>query len=255
MKSTIAVLLGLGLVTGMVAGPARTALGQQTPKKTGADDPKEILQKVAAALQEVKFVQYDARYTATGWITAHVPNIEGSAALGEPFQYDIARFRAEVKMTPHQSEETIELTAGCDGDLFFLIDPKTKMVYADIDEAVLGTHQRNVQRLLMREFVTKEPLADVLKAEKLELKETVQVGDETCYQIHVPLSDTRGITWFVSKKDWLPRRVDRLYQNPEGGEGSTRLVLTNLVTRTTFSAEPFKVIVPQGFTRTDDFAP
>ena len=200
-------------------------------------------------------MQYDAHYSATGWITAHVPQIEGCAVLGEPSQYDIVRLRTEVKMTPPKSEEMIALTAGCDGDLFFLIDPKVKMVYADIDEAVLGTQQRNVQRLLMREFVTKEPLADVLKAEKPELKETGQVGDETCYQIHVSLSDTRGITWFVSKKGWLPRRVDRLYQNPEKEEGSTRLVLTNVIARATFSIEPFKAIVPHGFTRRDDFAP
>ncbi len=56
---------------------------------------------------------------------------------------------------------------------------KTKTVYADMDEAVLGTHSRNVQRVLLGEFVAKEPRAEDLKAEKVELKEAVEIGVDT----------------------------------------------------------------------------
>lgn len=253
MNRMLRVMLGGCLAAAFVIAGTEPAGGGPPEPEPGSA--MEILKKSEAALRQVKLARYQAQYEGTGWVKQYVADIEGSALLGEPSKYDITRFRCEVKLTPPKSSETLELTVGCDGDLFFLIDPQAKMVYADIDQAVLGAQQRNVQRVLLQDFVAKEPLADDLKAEKVELKEATKVGDEVCYQIHVTRSETQEVNWFVSKKDWLPRRVDRVYKNPQGEQGTTRLVITNLVAESTFRAAPFKLNVPDGFTKTDEFAP
>ena len=255
MRQMIPFILGLCMATGAVADQTDKTPASADKPKAASSEPREILEKAQAALEQVKQARYTARYHGEGWVTQYVATVEGSAMLGEMSEHEIARFRCDVKLTPPKSKETMQLTAGSDGDLFFLIDPKTKTVYADMDDAVLGTHSSNAQRLLIRDFVSKEPLAEELDGKPLELKEDVNVGGETCYQVYVAISESRGITWFISRKDWLPRRVDRVYKDPEQGEGSTRLVLTDLVVGTTCDVEQFKLTVPPGFTRTDDFAP
>ena len=226
-----------------------------TAAKAGAADPMEILKKAEGALKKVKQVRYKAQYKGTEWVTAFVPSLEGTAMLGEPSEYDVPRFRCEVKLTLKGATEAIELSAGSDGDLYYLIDPGKKIVYADMDEAVLGTHQRNLQRVLLRDFVAKEPLAEDLKAEKVELLGTEEVGGEQCQKVHITRSETQGVIWYVSQKDWLPRRIDRLYKNQQGEQGSTQLVLTDLVVEPKLNAKLFELTVPKGFTKTDEFAP
>lgn len=248
-------LLGLCVACAAVAG--RTAFaGDENGKATATGvEAKKILEKTAAALEKVKFVAYNAKYQGVAWIRDHVADVEGSVLLGEPSEYDIQRFRCEVKLTPQKSEETFELTAGSDGDLYYLIDQANKTVYADIDAAVLGTHDRNLQRVLMRPFVAKDPLSDELKAEEVELLETTVISGEPCQQVRITVSESRHTVWFVSKRDWLPRRVDRFYKNGKGEIGSTQLAISDLVAESKFKLGPFKLTVPQGFTKTDEFAP
>jgi outer membrane lipoprotein-sorting protein len=250
-------LLGVALVVTPCAfsgEPEQKGAGS-TAANAEAANPKEILKKAEAALKKVKQVRYKAEYKGTEWVTAFVPSLEGTAMLGEPSQHDIARFRCEVKLTPRGESEAIELSAGSDGDLYYLIDPAKKMVFADIDEAVLGKQQRNLQRVLLRDFVAKEPLAEDLKAEKVELLGTEDVGGEPCHKVRVTRSETQRVVWYLSQKDWLPRRVVRLYKNQQGEEGSTQLLLTDLVAEPKLNAKKFELTVPKGFTKTDEFAP
>jgi outer membrane lipoprotein-sorting protein len=239
----------------VVDGRAAYAGDESDKASVAADKAKEILGKTAAALEKIRFARYEGNYKGIGWATEYVPRIEGSVALGEPSEYDIERFYCKVKLTPQKSEDTLELTAGSDGDIYFLVDQATKTVYADMDEAVLGPQSRNIQRILMRPFVAKEPLADDLKAEKVELMEPTVVAGEDCHQVRVTRSESQDVVWFVSKKDWLPRRVDRHYKNDKGEIGTTQLVLAKLTAETTFKPAPFQLKVPKGFTKTDEFAP
>jgi hypothetical protein len=255
MRQVIPFVLGLCMAAGALANQTDTTSSGAEEPKVGSPEPRAVLEKAQAAFQGVKQARYSAQYQGDGWVAEYVAKVEGTAMLGEASQHDIARFRCEVELTPPKSKETISLTAGSDGDLFFLMDPQTKTVYADIDDAVLGTHGRNVRRLLLREFVVKEPLAEELEGKPIERREDVDVGGEMCYQVYVAISESRGTIWFISHKDWLPRRVDRLYKDPKQGEGSTRLVLTDLVVSTTCEVEQFKLTIPSGFTRSDDFAP
>ena len=256
MKWMMPCVLGLCIAAGVVEGRTGYA-GTESSDKTNATpgDAREMLRKAEAALEKVRFVRYEGTYKGTGWARQYVAGIEGSAMLGEPSEYDIARFRCEVKLTPPKSEDMVELTAGSDGDLYYLIDVATKTVYADMDVAVLGKHHGQIRRILMLPFVTEDPLTDDLKAEKIELMDPAVVAGEACHQVRVTRSETQQVVWFVSKKDWLPRRVDRFYKNEEGEIGSTQLLLSDVAAESTFTLEPFKLKVPEGFTKTDEFAP
>lgn len=225
--------------------------------KTGAEltNGREILKKAGEAVKKVKLVSYKADYQGTKWVTQHVPAVTGTAILGEQSKWEIPSFFCKVKLQKYGSEETKELTAGSDGDLYFLIDPTTKMAHVDMDEAVLGSENRNIQRVLMREFSQPDPFAELLEAESIELKGTAKIGDEECYEINVKTERPPELLWYFSKKDSLPRKVVRIYKNPEGEEGTTELAVFDLVVNPKLDKDPFKLVVPPGYTKTDEFAP
>ena len=252
----IAVFLS-ALSPGLCAGQ-QEAEPQNTPEsavKAETTKAKEILKQAQDALKKTKVVHYEGKYEGTGWVRQYVPNIEGTAVVGEASEYNLVRFNCQAKLTPAGSEETVELAAGCDGELYFLTDHKLKIVYADIDEAVLGSHAQDLRRLLLPEFTTDEPLKTELAAEDVQLKEPVEVDGITCHQILITFPRGRRTVWYISQQDSMPRRVDRFYPNPQQGEASTSFILTRLRAESKLTLEPFKVKVPEGYTRTDDFPP
>ena len=225
--------------------------------KTGAELTKgrEILKKAGEAVKKVKLVSYKADYQGTKWVTQYVPAVTGTAILGEQSKWEIPSFFCKVKLQKYGSEETKEFTAGSDGDLYFVIDPSTKMAHEDMDEAVLGSENRNIQRVLMREFSQPESFAELLEAESIELKGTVKIGDEECYEVNVKTERPPELLWYFSKRDSLPRKVVRIYKNPEGEEGTTELTVFDLAVNPKLDKDPFKLVVPPGYTKTDEFAP
>jgi hypothetical protein len=255
MKRTMLPAAGVFIVTALAMGNMAGAADGGGQDAAPSSEAKAILKKSAAALEKVKVVRYRGKYEGTGWVKALVADVEGHAALGAPSEHDVPRFRCEVKLTPPNAEETLTFTAGADGDLYYLVDPEKKTVYADMDDAVMGSQQRNIQRVLLPDFVAEKPLEAHLAAENVQLAETVEVGGEACHQVRVIQSEEREVVWFISTSDYLPRRVDRVYRNPERGEGMTRLVITELKASPTPDTALFKLSVPAGYARTDDFAP
>ncbi|UCG34194.1 MAG: DUF2092 domain-containing protein [Phycisphaerales bacterium] len=255
MKRLILATLILGLLgISAPAGQDKQATDAKIDDMKSAEA-KNILEKSRAALEQVRMARYDAKYKGTTWITAYVPAIEGSVVVGEPSEYDVTRFWCDVKLTPIGSEEVLKLTAGSDGDMYYVIDHQTKTAHADIDPAVMGSRPRDPRRVVVNTFVSKDPLQQELEAEKIELKEDAEVGGEPCHQILVTYGETQQGLWFVSKNDCLPRRVVRVYKNEAGEEGTTELELTNLKTDTKLDTAPFELKVPEGYAQSDDFAP
>lgn len=222
-------------------------------------DPVEILRRSASALKAAMTVRYDAVFMGTGWIKQHVPHISGKAFVGPTAEYDVPRFLSELEIRDNDSEEVSRFTIGCNGDEYFLIDPKTKSVHRDMDPIVMGTNSRNLQRLVVKEFSAKEPLKDELGAKETTLDGSTTIGGEPCYEVRVTLEDgsPKAVVWSISKKDYLPRRVIRIYAGrPEGADdGTTDITMTNLVASPNFAEGQFALSLPAGFTETDDIAP
>ncbi len=251
MKRMMSILLSLLMASAAVAGDTDS-------KKSKSADGRAILAKAVAALKKVKRVSYRADYTATGWVAPFVATVQGTAVMGEQSKWEIDRFRCEVKLQKPNSSETLEFAAGSDGEVFFLVDSKTKTAYEDMDPAVLGSNGRDIQRVLMGVFSAPEPFSDELEAESIESTGTETAGGEECYKIRVKTDTPPELVWFLSKKDYLPRRVLRIYpnrQDPEGEDGTTQLTISDLAVNPKFETDPFTLVLPEGFRKTDDFAP
>ena len=236
---------------------ATLAAGQDAAKKSGdLTDPIEILKKADAACKAVDYVQYTATVKGEGAAESLVPKMSGTVVLKGWNNGRAAQFRIEAKVERPGSSDVSEVTVGSDAKTYFVINSKEKKVYEDIDPAVVGSTGRTVGLLTMAEYVHPEPFSDEIKATKQELKGSTKVGDEDCYEIHVTYTDAgQEATWFFSKKDFLPRRADRFRKMPTGETGSSQLIVTKLTVDPKLDKDPFKLVVPEGFTKIDDFAP
>ncbi len=251
MKATIRAMMILGMFGAVAAG-------QDAAKKPGdLTDPVEILKKADDACKTVEFIQYTASIQGSGAAESRTGKASGTVTLkGRKTGGGAEQARYEAKVQQPGSSETNEITVGSDGKTYFLINFKEKKVYEDIDPQVVGTTGRGVRALTMQEYMHPEPYSDEIKAKKQELKGSAKVGEEDCYEVDVQYSQ-EGVeaTWFFSKKDFLPRRVDRRFQSPTGEKGGSQLIVTKLTLNPKIDKDPFKLVVPEGFTKIDDFAP
>lgn len=242
--STIVVTLIVGLM------PSAACAGDQP-----ANEAKQLLLKSRAAIRQAKVVSYQAEYGATGYIKKWVKDVRGKVLVGEKAKYEVPRFLLDITMPGDEDAEPDHYTVGCNGDEYFLVDAKTKTVYVDLDPAVLGSNSRAFQRVILPEFGDENAFEDELEAEHLELGEAESVAGEDCAVVRVKNESPPDIVWWISQKDHLPRRVRRLYKDDEDGEGTTELTLSALVVNPKVTDAPFRVRVPDGFKKTDDFAP
>jgi len=216
----------------------------------------EILKKADAAVKSLRLVQYKATARGLGADEARSPIAEGKAVLSGWQNLGPAKYRYEVKVKRPGSDEATEYTAGCDGDNTYLIDPGKKIVYVDMDPAVLGSAARLVRTISVGKLVNPEGFADELKAEKIELNGSTKVDDLDCYQVHVTYGAESGDgTWSIAKTDFLPRRIIRNFPRPNGEKGGREVVLADVKTNPPLDKDPFLLIVPEGYTKTDEFAP
>ena len=109
---------------------------------------------------------------------------------------------------------------------------------------------------MMREFVVPEPFGDEIRGLSQTLRGTKKIGEEDCYEIAVAYADAvQEAVWCFSKKDFLPRAVQRFMPLPNGKRGGEEWVLTNLVVDPELTEDAFAFKLPSGYQRTEGFAP
>ena len=99
------------------------------------------------------------------------------------------------------------------------------------------------------------PFTDELTGQKALLLGTETVGGEVCDHVLVVYAKGQEAEWYFSKRDNLPRRVDRIVKNAEGATAKRIRTITNLVVDPQLPDDTFKVKVPEGFEKTDNLAP
>lgn len=249
MKSTLCLLVGLALASSVAYADEKKA-GELT-------DPVEILKKVDAAAKAVKSVRYDVTYEADGAGASRMSKLQGSVvesgfSRGAPEKYLI-----DVDVTMAGSSEPRKISGGTDNDLFFVVDHASKKAYEDIDPAVMGSAGRALRAAMMTEFVADAPFTDEINGKSQELKGSKTVGGEECYEIHVVYASERApqATWYFSKRDFLPRRRIDHYTQGDNQTGTATRTITNLVVDPKIDGNAFKLKLPEGYTKTDEFAP
>ncbi len=248
MKPTVCLLLAL-----VLAGPAVGDTEQSAALRSPAAI--EILEKVDRAVKAIHSVRYDVTTRPGGVAENFASAARGSSILVGWNGTTAEKFYSHVETKNADTGETVELTAGGNGDMYFIIDHQTKKAYEDMDPAVIGSARRALRGIGMLEFVHDAPFDDEIGAETVELLEEETVGGEECYQIHVAYGGGRGeTTWFFGKNDFLPRRRVRHFSN-ERGEGTLVIDVTNLETNIKPDESLFLLKLPEGYEQIDDFAP
>lgn len=247
MQRIVCLVLGLSFAAGVAAQ-------DKYEKKSKSDelkDPIAILKKVDAATKKVKTVQYDAKHERKGGGDGPTMTVAGRVIMtGKALSPRALPTKFWMKLKVEMpSGEKQKYVMGSDGDDYYLIDPKKKTAYVDIDSSVLGDARQIALALIMVEYVHPTPFSDELEGDKVELRESKKIGGEDCYQIFVVYKDRQGSAiWFFSKKDFLPRRVVRIEQD-------STTTLTNVKPDPKLEKDVFKVKIPEGYTKTDEPAP
>lgn len=241
MKRTLCLLLAL----------AWTSSAAHAEEMT---DPVEILKKVDAATRAVKSVKFNVSADGS---SARSHKIKGSIIMtgyadGAPEKYFF-----ELSVELPDSADTRRVTGGTDHDMYFIVDHKSKKAYEDLDPAVMGSAGRLFRQATMIEFLHEAPFSDEINGKNQELKGSEKIGDEDCYVVYVEYAgvQNRSATWSFSKKDFLPRRRIDAFTSRDGNPTTTRKTITELVVDPKIDEKVFKVNLPAGYTKTDDFAP
>jgi len=219
-------------------------------------DPTEILNKANDATKQTKIVSYNATFKATGAVEAKSPAVSGSVIMTRMKNNAPENFFVKGKVQEPGSSDVKEVTAGGNGEKFFVIDMQSKKAYEDIDQAVMGKTGRPLTRLFMLELVHPAAFDDEIKGETKELKGSAKVGDVDCYQIYVKYAQPDlEANWYIAKSDFLPRKVERIFKTQDGEKAGMDLTISDLNTSPKTDADTFKLKLPEGFTKVDDFAP
>ncbi len=222
---------------------------------SAALEPAEIIKKAEAALKDTQTVRYRFEQRGRTPEDDQVPRVDGEVILSGYRNFLVEKFRLDVKVRPPDKEESV-LKAGADGSIVYLFDVPNKKVYADMDPAVMGSQYKVIGDLMLAGLVSPDPFEYEKKAEKIEYRGRVPVEKEECDSVGFVIGGGWGeIVWFFGKKDSLPRRVDWVFKTPEGKMEGKSTVIRDLQRNPSLPPDVFKLVVPEGFTRTDDFAP
>ncbi|MCB9849499.1 MAG: hypothetical protein H6817_02200 [Phycisphaerales bacterium] len=219
-------------------------------------DPVEILKKLDAAAKAVKSVRYDVTYETTEDASKFAAQGKGTFTLKGWSGDRPELFTATVEAKGPKSDESRKLTAGCDGENYYLVDYAAKIAYEDIDPAVMGKASGLVFSGLVGEFVHPTPFSDEINGKTHELKDSEKIAGEDCYVVVVEYENVqRKATWFISKNDFLPRRRIDHFDIPNVGKGDIIKTITKLEVEPKLDDDTFKLKLPDGFKKTDEFAP
>jgi len=231
---------------------------EEKKEEAGVKQPEavEILTKADAATKAVKTVRYDFAFKATGAAQARSPEMTGKAVLGGEAEQGLGKFFVDVTVKATPSAEERRFQAGTNGDVSFLVDFTTKMAHEDLDPAVMGSDQQFVGLVAMLEYTHPRPFSDEINGKTVELKGTETIGGVECHHVFVEYTTAaQKADWWFGKDDSLPRRVDRHFASRSGEAAGRSLVLSNVVADPKMEKDPFVLTVPEGFTKTDEFAP
>ncbi len=218
-------------------------------------DATEILRKVDAASLKVKSATYHVTFEGTGDLAARAGKFSGTYTIEGWAESGPKRWFAKVEGTMPGSTDVLKFEAGGNGESYFLIDHQKKKAYEDMDPEVLGSVSRIFMAGLVSEFVHPTPFTQEIEGDKRELKGTKVVNKEPCYEIHVIYAGGMGeAIWGFSKADFLPRSRLDVFKR-EGMDGGQSKVLSELKIDPKLDDMMFKLQLPEGYEKIDDFAP
>jgi len=245
----------------LIALTLATPTTPETRSETGrtvdtTEEALAILRKADEATKAVQAIRYRARAYGTEWLAKRTPEVDGTAVISGRDEIDIrvARFDTTVRFPGHDGAR--KLTYGADGTFYYLLDWDQMVAYEDADRRVTGDGGRAARQIGLREFVHETPFADEINGESVALLAGERIGKEPCYVVDVVYAENQGRTiWYFSKRDHLPRRVDRVYDDRARGVAKLVVELYDLEPDPEIADLDFALTLPEGFDKSPHFAP
>lgn len=235
--------------------PPKSVQPAAKAERAAMGDPKAFMQEVIKALGNAKTVSYDVDYVVTGWFGFFLPNIKGSVILGKDTELKSQRFRSTLTLEPAGSSEKSTVISGADGSVYYVVDDSTKTVHADMDPAVVGKSRWGIEFAMVKEFAMPDPFAEIVKDGEIKFEGATKVGEVECVSLRLKSPNQPEALWEFAVSDHLPRRITFSQVNEKGDEGRAVMTLNKLTVNPTFVKDPFELVVPEGYTKTDAFAP
>lgn len=245
------------LCLALVCSMGASSLTLRPARAEDLTDATEILKKADAAAKAVDAVKYMLSAEPLGATKQTFAGMESTMiATGEGQGIIPSKFILDVMVDTAGSAEKHRYVLGGDGENYYIIDYAKKKAHVDMDPKVIGSYGENLLRFAtMAEFLHPTPFTDEINGDKKELLGSKTVGGEDCYQVHVVYAGGRiEATWFFSKKDFLPRqREDKTSAGAAAG-GVIRTI-NKLEVAPKIDDATFAFKLPEGFEKTDEFAP
>jgi len=221
-------------------------------------DPKEILLKSKAAIQNLQAISYHAEYYVVG--TLKYGDMD---AVLTPNQADV-RF---VRLLEDQffggklsvsGPQPITKSSGpsssywvvYDGQKVVNIGEKEKTVFVNDPDQSGKYLLHNVFDLVPAELREPAPFDDVLNSGKLRYSGKAIVGGVACHIIQIGYSGDSSLKeccWFLGADDYLPRKVQNVGSGLPNQEIVRVLTLTGVKANPEIDRARFVVYAPEGF--------
>ena len=88
------------------------------------------------------------------------------------------------------------------------------------------------------------------------LRDTYATAPSARRAHHIKYTDARGeAVWWFSKRDFLPRGVQRVMNTPSGQRAIQQWQITNLAPDPRLAEDAFKLVIPEGYEKIEGNAP
>jgi hypothetical protein len=209
----------------------------------------EILRRADEKLEAINTVRYRVRSQRTDVPESSASITEGTVTMTGWNGSEPEKFRFDAFSRPEPAADPIQVTVGSNGKEFWYINHRDKKARVGSDFASLGPYRLIVRYFPVYEFVLPEPFGDELRAAKITLAGQAEVNGEPCNVISVVYqSRTQEAAWFISSKDYMPRRVDRRLEDPQGDTIDRSSIISDLEVNPTFKDDPYAFSLPEGYT-------
>jgi hypothetical protein len=156
-------------------------------------------------------------------------------------------------VTMPDKSESVRVTGGSDGNKYYLIDPAAKTVHCDFEFGIFGRFAQAVYGGLVAEFLIDEPFDSEIECPDKILKGIVDVEGEPCYKIVIRYANEQNTetTWWISTRDYMPRKRTDISDMENGERGGRTYTLTDVVVNPPLKSNSFTLEVPEGFMETN----
>jgi len=228
------------LAAAAIAACVVPAMAQQS------EDATAVLNESAKAMKEVPHVAFDAKKFGTGMLKDFI-DCDGKVKL-----WHAAGAKTPTVMVTGRIKQPgagdKQLTYKSDGNMAVWLDQKdNKQMERSVNDSANIQEYGLAKQLVPEDYFSTEPFSQVKKMDKLTKLPTDNVNGEACDIIQGQTADgSRTITWAISTKDRLPRRME---MSTGTGKDSLSMILEmkNFDMSKPFTAKDFEIVTPTGY--------